>query len=400
MTTFFLPDLGEGIHEAQIVRLCVKQGDHVDVDQILLEVETDKAAVEIPSPHAGIISKLHVATSQTIKVGDPLIEYAAEEVIKAEKPIDIVPPLEKTISPVPERQTSTTAIAAPAVRKYARDKNIDLNQIAGSGPGGRIIIADIEKFLSSQTPIEIETTKISTSQDLDKWGAIKVAPITQIRKTIAAQMVKSTTTIPHVTHGDEADVTELDNIRQQLNAKTENKPKITVLAFVIKFLCLSLKKYPIFNASFDDQGGQIIYKDYINIGIAVDTERGLIVPVIRNVDKLSLKEIAEALVSISERARSNKFAIEELRGGTFTVTNVGALGGTFSTPIINHPEVAILALGKANMRLTKQGDNIENRLMMPMSLSLDHRIIDGADSARFCRDVIEQLQNPYLHLLT
>ncbi|RME37741.1 MAG: 2-oxo acid dehydrogenase subunit E2 [Planctomycetota bacterium] len=224
-------------------------------------------------------------------------------------------------------------------------------------------------------------------------------PLTQIRKTIAAQMSRSAFTIPHVVHNDEADITQLDRFRRQLNEQTGNDPKLTPLAFVIRATCLALRKFPIFNASFDEENQQIIYKEYINIGVAVDSERGLIVPVIRNADRLSLRQIAMELRSLADRIRNNRFAIEDLRGGTFTITNVGALGGVVSTPIINYPEVAILGLGRSRWMPVVRRDEIVKALMLPLNLSFDHRATDGANAARFTKELMSYLETPAKFLL-
>ena len=223
--------------------------------------------------------------------------------------------------------------------------------------------------------------------------------MSQIRKTIANQMTKSAFTIPHVTHVDEADISELDRMRAQLNEVTAGDPKITPMAFVIKAVCEALRRHPAFNASFDDENGAIVYKRYVNMGIAVDTDRGLIVPVIRNAEQLTLRGIAVELRSLAERIRSNQFAIEDLRGGSFTITNVGALGGTFSTPIINHPEVAILGLGRSRQTPVVRDGEITVATVLPLNLSFDHRATDGANAARFTREMVEYLEQPARFLL-
>jgi len=212
-------------------------------------------------------------------------------------------------------------------------------------------------------------------------------------------MARSAFTAVHVTHADEIDITELDRLRRDLNAATDNDPKMTMMTFLLRATCIALRKHPIFNASFDEDGGQIIYKDYINIGIAVDTERGLVVPVVRNADQLGLREIAMQLRSIADRVRSNQFAIEDLRGGTFTITNVGALGGTISTPIINYPEVAILALGRSRKVPVVRDDAIVPALVLPVAVSFDHRAMDGANAARFTREIAGYLETPAKFLL-
>ncbi|UCC28916.1 MAG: 2-oxo acid dehydrogenase subunit E2 [Phycisphaerales bacterium] len=414
---FTLPDLGEGISEAQIVRVLVKDGDVVTEDQYLMEVETDKAAVEIPSPYAGVVGIVHVHDGQTVHVGDVIVTFddAAEIAPTAAKPAaatvetPAAPAKEPPAAPPPRK---TTAPAAPAVRKLARELGVNLDAITGTGPGGRITRQDVERDAAAPQEMPPAPTPTAVPRrppppvtpppgiaDTDKWGPVRREPLNQIRKTIAKQMSRSASTIPHVTHTDEADITELDRMRRDLNQATNNDPKMTAMTFVIRATCMALRKYPIFNASFDEDGEQIIYKEYINIGVAVDTERGLIVPVVRNADQLSLRAIAYQLRTIADRIRATQFGIEDLRGGTFTITNVGALGGLFTTPIINHPEVAILALGRSRKVPTIQNDDIQESLVLPVNLSFDHRATDGANAARFTKELISYLETPAKFLL-
>lgn len=425
---FVLPDLGEGIAEAQIVRVLVKPGDKVAEDQYLLEVETDKAAVEIPSPYAGVIKQMHVKEGDTVNVGDVVVTFeegngAATASARAERAEARPAAPERNEAPTPARPSApaaadtsaarrTTAPAAPAVRKIARERGVDIDAIEGTGPGGRVTREDVERAVQGggKPAGSTEAGGYSLRRpapaapppgivDADKWGSVRREPLSQIRKTIAAQMSRSMYTIPHVTHCDDVDITHLERLRKQLNDATGGEPKITILTFVIRAVCMALRKFPIFNASFDEEVQQIIYKDYINVGVAVDSERGLIVPVIRNADQLTLRGIAAELRSIADRVRSNKFAIEDLRGGTFTLTNVGALGGTVSTPVINYPEVAILGLGRSReMPVVKDGQ-IQPALILPVNLSFDHRATDGANAARFTGEILSYLQTPAKFLL-
>ena len=414
---FLLPDLGEGIAEAQIIRLMIKEGDMIKEDQYLMEVETDKAAVEIPSPYAGVAKTVHVTEGQTVNVGTVIVSFddgdepVASKVTKEKsKPAKSVSAPAKKASPaIPALSPPTTAAAAPAVRKLARELGIGLDAVTGTGPGGRVTKADIERHANA-TPESVPSSPVAGRRsllpqplpgvpDVDKWGPIRRDPLNQIRKTIAKRMTQSAFTIPHVTHSDEADITALDQMRRDLNQATGNDPKLTLMTFVIRAVCLSLRKFPIFNASFDEEGGQIIYKDYVNMGIAVDSQRGLIVPVIRQADQLSLRQIAGELRSLAERIRSNRFALEDLRGGTFTITNVGALGGMVSTPIINYPEVAILGLGRSRKVPVVRNDEIVRALTLPINLSFDHRATDGANAARFAGEIMNYLQTPGLFLL-
>jgi len=443
---FILPDLGEGITEAQIIRLLVKPGDTIKEDQYLMEVETDKAAVEIPSPYAGVARHIHVKEGETVTVGSVIVTFdddgsaasaggaaksraasawagsqapvAASTAVASSAPVMVAESTAATIG-----RGKTTAPAAPAVRKIARELGVDINAIAGTGPGGRVTREDVERAKSGRSaasalggsvaapvtkgasaPAALSSrpqsaTPLPGVPDQDKWGPIRREPLNQIRKTIANQMKKSAFTAVHVTHGDDADITDLDRLRRQLNEATNDDPKLTVMSFLIRATCIALRKYPIFNSSFDEEGGQIIYKDYVNIGIAVDTERGLIVPVIRDAERLTMRGIAAALRSIAERVRTNQFAVEDLRGGTFTITNVGALGGNFSTPIINFPEVAILGLGRTRKVPVLRGGQLAEALMLPLNLSFDHRATDGANAARFTGEIIGYLQTPAKFLL-
>ena len=417
---FTLPDLGEGISEAQVVRVMVKNGEDIALDQYLMEVETDKAAVEIPSPFAGIAQQIHVEAGQTVNVGEVIVTFDGDSGPAASKksnaktkpPAAAPPPQPAPIaSPSPVTpaapQPSTTVAAAPSVRKMARERGITLSDVAGTGPGGRITKDDVERHAAGGSPAAAPAQAAASAPaaplpgiaGADKWGPTRREPLSQVRKTIAKQMARSAFTAVHVTHCDEADITELGRMRSQLNELTNNDPKLTVMSFVIRAVCLGLKKHGAFNASFDDERSEIIYKDYINMGIAVDTQRGLIVPVIRNADQLSLTGIAKALRAIAERIRTNQFGVDDLRGGTFTITNVGALGGTINTPIINYPEVAILGLGRSRKVPVIRNDEVVPATVLPVNLSFDHRSTDGANAARFATDVIGYLETPAKFLL-
>lgn len=446
---FKLPDLGEGIHEAQIISVLVKEGDTVSEDDSLMEVETDKAAVEIPSPHAGRITKLHVKAGQTVNVGDVLVTFdgegapaAKEEKPKAEsKEAKAKPhreePRDRRDGADRERARPAAAQdsrreapreadrsrpvpASPSVRRMARELNVDLHDVRGSGPGGRVLESDVKAFADGggtavQTRREApsrggredvapmtELPPVETSlPDFSKWGPIRREAVPQIRKTIARQMTRAWLSVPRVTHSDNADVTDLETMRKTYSAEQEKRGggKLTLTGVLVKALGVALRKYPNLNASFDAQANEIIYKDYVHLGIAVDTSRGLVVPVVRDVDKKSLAQISADLADVGQRARDVKFAVEDLRGATFTITNVGALGGSFVTPMVNFPESAILGVGRSGWQAWIHEGEIAKRFIMPLSLSFDHRIIDGADAARFTKELIGYLENP-LRLLT
>lgn len=428
MFEFKLPDLGEGVHEGQIVNVLVKEGDVVAEYQPLLEVETDKAAVEIPSPRAGRIAKLLVEPGQVIKVGDVMVvidetgagtpsKPAATETARTEpeakpKAASPVPAATVAAAAASEAETVVTpgrrdvpVAAAPVVRKLARELGVDIRQVPGSGPSGRVLREDVERFAGGKVPAArpMPATEPPLPQpsaeelpDFSQYGSVRREPTTQIRKTIARQMTRAWLNVPRVTHCDLADITELERCRKDYNLELrEGDTKVTMTAIVIKAIAGALRRHPMLNCSYDARSAEIIYKDYVHLGIAVDTPRGLVVPVIRDVDRKSLQELARALADVAERTRSVKFDLAELRGATFTITNVGALGGAFVTPMVNFPEVGILALGRASWQpQVVHETEIVPRLMLPLSLSFDHRVVDGADGARFTHDVIQALENP------
>ena len=461
---FKLPDLGEGIHEAAIVNVNVAEGDTVKEDQMVMEVETDKAAVELPVPFAGKITKLNVKKGDTVKVGSVLLtvdggggeaeegtekksparerpaarrddeetDQPAEEEEAARAPSRQAPPARR--APVEEAAPSRDEgpiPAAPAIRRQAREMGIDLREVHGTGPGGRIVREDLERFqLAGPTgqgrgpapktapppaerpaaerpsaPSRAPTapaaapTTAEALPDFSFWGPVRREGIPQIRKAIARAMVRSVTTIPHVTHADEVDVTDLESFRREQSEIFADKgAKLTLTAFVVKAVAGALRQFPQFNASFDDARSEMVYKDYVHIGIAVDSPKGLVVPVLRDADRKGLLTISKELKEISDKARDFKLDIAEMRGGTFTVTNVGAMGGTMATPIINWPEVAILGMGKLDLKPVVRDEQIVARKILPLFLSFDHRVIDGADGARFIRAIMGYLENP-LNLL-
>lgn len=452
---FKLPDLGEGIDEAGVVDILVSEGDRVEADQDVLEIETDKAVVPVPCPHAGVIKKLHVKKGDTVQVGSLLATLEADgeapspaeapkaEAPKEEKPqpaaapapqpepaaaapVAAEPPRREEPQPVsassPEAvldealETEVPPAASPDTRRYARELGVDIRLVQGTGPGGRITKEDVKEavrtMLSSGRPAQAVSASAAAPQpaapartpsaqptsqgeaDRDNYGPIRRTPLSRIRETIALNMARSHSTIPHVTNFDDADITELERIRKGSMADYVGDVKLTMMSFVMKAVALSLKQNPDLNCSLDLENKQIIYKDYVNLGVAVDTERGLVVPVLRDVDKLSIPQIAQALTKMAQNARAAKFAVEDLRGGTFTISNLGAVGGQYSTPIINHPEVAILLLGRSRKTPVVIDDQIQIRLLMPLSLSYDHRMVDGATAARFLNDVIGYLESP------
>lgn len=436
---FKLPDLGEGVHEGQIVRLLVKEGEPVKEDQPLMEVETDKAAVEIPSPHTGTIAKWHVEEQQLVNVGDVMVTFGsvgenasdagkasqtcatssgeASSVSRATATGNGEPRTGPTNSATATKPAGRRAPASPAVRKLARQHGVDLETISGSGPGGRITRADVEAAAKgggeTSAPTAVGAKLQATAapappirkvaelpdgkDDTDQYGEIRRVAITQARKTIAGVMAESVRTIPHVTDSDDADVTDLEKLRKGYIGQEfeESHPKLTLLPFVIRAVVRALKLYPEFNASFDHEKHEIIYHKYINVAVGVHTDRGLIAPVIRDADTLSVIELTHALAKIAHKARTASFAVNDTRGGTYTISNVGAFGGSrYSTPIITPPQVAVLALGRTRRMPWVVDGELAPRLILPLSHSFDHRITDGGPEVQFMQYVIGDLENP------
>jgi pyruvate dehydrogenase E2 component (dihydrolipoamide acetyltransferase) len=432
-TEFKLPDLGENIASGDVVSVFVSEGDVVKPGQALLEVETDKAVIEVPCPPGGRIAKVLVKKGDTVAVGQPLvvIDAAGTAPASAQPAAPAAPPApavasappaapapapaprpEPASAPVPpqpvaspspaaagrdEPAAATVEPAGPAVRRLARELGVDLARVRGTGPAGRIVREDVIAAVrqASAAPAAGRTRYESTATERDDWGPIRREQMSRMRKTIAANMARSVTTIPHLTNFDDADVTELEHLRKASAAEyAKGNLKLTALSFVIKAVSLSLKQHPGVNASVDMEKGEIVYKEYVNVGLAVDTPRGLVVPVLRDCDQLSIPQIAQAIADTAEKAKNAQYGIEDLRGGTFTISNLGAVGGAYSTPIINWPEVAILLVGRSRRMPVVHEDRIEPRLMMPLSLSYDHRVIDGAMAARFLNEVIGYLESP------
>jgi pyruvate dehydrogenase E2 component (dihydrolipoamide acetyltransferase) len=425
-TEFTLPDLGENIASGDVVTVFVSEGDVVRPGQALLEVETDKAVIEVPCPPGGRVEKVLVKKGETVKVGQPLVLLGAAGAATAAPakqapaapakpaapaaqtaPVTLPPPAPAPVAsparpqPVevevePVAATATVDPAGPAVRRLARELGVDLARVRGSGPAGRIVREDViaaVRQASSGAPAARPRSASGTERD--DWGPIRREQMSRMRKTIAANMVRSVSTIPHLTNFDDADVTELERLRKESAAEyAKSNLKLTALAFVVKAVSLSLRQHPAINASIDPEKGEIVYKEYVNIGLAVDTPRGLVVPVLRDCDELSIPQIAQAIADTAEKAKNAQYGVEDLRGGTFTISNLGAVGGAYSTPIINWPEVAILLLGRSRKMPVVHEDRIEPRLMMPLSLSYDHRLVDGAMAARFLSEVIGYLESP------
>lgn len=420
---FRLPDLGENILTADVVNVLVKVGDIIEVDQSIMEIETDKATIEVPSTVSGKVVEVLVKAGSKANVGDVVIKVETGVISSIESKADATVKQEPVESPNKEiKQESSpltgerpslhpmetdnqppilkgSAPAAPSVRRLAREIGVDINKVPGSGPYGRISMDDVKAYSKklhesySQTSGFGLNIKSETLPDFSKFGEIKKVEMTNIRKKTAEHLSYAWATIPHVTQFDKADITLLEKMRKEYNQKSDLK--LTVTAILVKIIVQALKKYPQFNSSIDMEKKEIIYKNYFNIGIAVDTEFGLIVPVIKDADKKSLSEISVELNSLAEKARNKKIGLDDLQGGCFSISNLGGIGGTYFTPIVNSPEVAILGVSRGNYEPVWNGYGVfEPRLLLPLSLSYDHRIIDGADAIRFLRFVVDALEQP------
>ncbi len=413
-TEFKLPDLGEGVEAGDVVGVLVAEGDTIEIDQGVVELETDKALVEVPSSVAGTVTKIHISAGDRVPVGSLLISVEeGEQQVSAEPEAEAPVPAPKeepastakAPAPTPSRPPAPTSNgdpipAAPSTRRLARELGVDLTQVAGSGPGGRISQDDVKAAVRDRQTGGIAPTAPVELPDFSRWGNIERQPLSKVRQIIAKNMSQAWQQVAHVTQFDRADVTDLEAFRQRNKEKTEaSGAKLTPTVLALKAIITALKTFPQFNASLDAGANDIILKHYYNLGIAVDTERGLLVPVIKDVDRKDILELALELGDISNRARTNKIGLDELQGGTFTVTNLGSLGVGEFTPIVNHPEVAIMGLGRAREEATVREGRIEPRLIMPLALSYDHRVIDGADGARFMRKIVDALENPELMLL-
>lgn len=421
--SFKLPDLGEGIHEGEVLAVLVTVGQEVNEGDIILEVETDKAAVEIPSPYTGTVDEIFVKLGDVVKVGDVMMtfsngqEAAVEEIADKAKEIVAAPTsVEATVAEVPPRKAGPVP-ASPATRRVARELGVDLRQVPPTGPAGLVTAEDVRAF-AKQGKADIEATaepstpaalsgdaqlsaiSIPTLPDFTRWGPVERVPFRSIRRATAKQMSLAWSQIPHVTSQDTVDITRLEAFRQKHKAEIEAiGGKLTLTVFALKAVATALKTYPNFNATLDTKAGEIIIKQYYHIGVAVNTDNGLIVPVVRDVDRKSIKELSIELNELVQRTRERKTKLDELQGSTFTITNAGAMGGGFFSPIINYPEVAILGMGQgrlqpAVMRKGDDGHEIVPRLIMPIVLCIDHRVLDGADAVRFLRVIIDSLEDP------
>ncbi len=426
-TQITLPNLGENIDSGDVLSILVSEGDMVAVEQDLIEIETDKATLPVPSPHAGKIVKLLVSEGDTIAVGAAILELEEVETAAAapspapepEPPQAETPPAAAAEAASPPPQLAATAptsapkskphvdtpgdgrssaAAGPAVRRLARELGVDLRRVRPSS-SGRITEDDVHAHVrsSNEQAASAATPGVTPpgTPDTDGTGAVRREKLSRLRRTIARNMFESYSTIPQLTNFDDVDVTELERIRKDSKEDYASQGiKLTAMPFLVKAIASALKQHPVVNASIDLEANETIYKEYVNIGIAVDTDKGLIVPVLRDADRKNIPQIARAVAEMSDAARSGSFTVDDLRGGTFTISNLGAIGGTYSTPIINPPEVAILLVGRSRTMPQYLDGELQPRLMMPLSLTYDHRIVDGAAASRFLNEVKGYLANP------
>ena len=412
-----LPELGENIESADIINVLVKPGDKIEKDQGIIEIETDKATVEVPSSVSGKVLEVLVKTGEKAKTGQPIIKVESsgtesiEETKRTKKEEKVEQKTETKVEEViaePEYSTERVeqppimkeaAPAAPSVRRLAREIGINIKDVPGTGPAGRISMSDVKayakKLNESRTGFVASGIKKEELPDFSKFGDVEIKPTSNVRQKTAEHLSYAWATIPHVTQFDKADITELEKLRKELNQKAKDlKDKLTMTSILAKVCASALKVFPQFNSSINLERKEIIYKKFFNIGIAVDTEFGLIVPVIKHADRKNITELARDINALAEKARSKKVSLEDLQGACFTITNLGGIGGTSFTPIVNSPEVAILGVSKGGYEPVYNGKTFEPALMLPLSLSYDHRVIDGADAARFLRWVCEVLENP------
>jgi len=455
-TEFKIPELGENVTAGDVVRVLVSSGDTLAKDQPVLELETDKATIEVPSSVSGTVKDIKVKQGERVKVGQVVLTVddaggpAAESkpsksAEKAEQKADqkkeaqaddrpkpqsaqpeaeqapaqrdegtrqkprgevveisrgartATPPVQQPPPPAPEAEREgTPAPAAPSVRRLARELGVDIRRVTGSGQDGRIVPEDVQAFV--RTAMAGGGAAAPAGQalpDFSKWGEVERKPMSNIRRKTAEHLSNAWNTIPHVTQHDKADITALEALRKQYGPQAEKAGgKLTMTAIALKVVAGAMKRFPQFNSSVDLGRSQIVYKKYVNIGVAVDTERGLLVPVIRDVDRKGILELSVELTKASEKARAGKLSLDEMQGGGCTITNLGGIGGTMFTPIVNWPEVSILGISRSAHEPVWNGQAFEPRLLLPLSLSYDHRVIDGADAARALRWMAEAFEQP------
>ena len=421
-----LPKLGESAEGGAVVSILVKEGDTVTKGQTILELENEKAVAPIPSTSAGVVTQIRVKEGDRVSVGQVLITVAeaggaapapAAAAPKAAKPAAKAAPVVRApVEAEPEVEEAADEeapaddvvesglppAASPEIRRIARELGIDLRRIRGSENGGRIVMSDVRAYVqhlikAAAAPKPARGAAVAAAPapapveqiDFSKWGEVSKKPMTSLRKTISRRMVENWNAIPHVTQFDDVDITDLMDLRKKFAPEFEKKgARLTLTSFALKAVATALKKHPIFNSSIDEVANDIVFKEYYHVGLAVDTEQGLLVPVIRDVDKKSLFQLSKDIQEVAEKARDRKVTLDDMKGGTFTISNQGGIGGAHFTPIVNKPEVAILGLGKGGYKAVVKDKKIAARLLMPIAISYDHRVIDGGTAARFTVDLI------------
>ncbi|MCA9024248.1 MAG: 2-oxo acid dehydrogenase subunit E2 [Planctomycetaceae bacterium] len=431
---FTLPNIGEGVESADIAEIHVSEGDEITANQIVMDLETEKAVVELPCPQSGTINKIHVTAGDTINVGQVLLTLSSTEAPTSKAPVKDVPANRQTKEPTPQASASSTMAAtkpsaprvpelvdaggngrgpvpaSPSTRRLARQLGVNLQQVDGSGPGGRISQDDVQEFVRQRLQGGLtahaarrELTTLAPGSlappplpDFSKFGQVDREKLSKIGRTAAENLTVSWNVIPHVTQHDRADVTDLEVARKKFSQGAgANGPKVTMTAIVMKALATCLQEYPKFNSSLDPETQEIVYKRYYHIGCAVDTPNGLLVPVVKDCDQKSIREVAGEIAELATLARDRKLPIDAMQGATCTVTNLGGIGGTAFTPIVNYPEVCILGLSRGQKELQLIDGEISERLMLPLALSYDHRVINGADAARFVATLCNMLSDPF-----
>lgn len=414
-----LPEIADNVVTGYLASVLVSVGDVIEEDQSIIEVETDKATTDIPSPFGGKITDIKVNAGDEIRVGQVIMVLEVEEAEVAEEqlapivipdvirdPIEVAPDVAPLTHPQPLPQeggeliSSILVPASPSVRRFARELGIDINRVKGNGKDGRISDEDVKAHAktviqggSGQSNLQ---TAYAEVPDFSQWGTVKNEPMSRIRQITAESTLNSWQTIPQVVQFDKADITELEKFRQMSKVQVEKAGgKLTMTVILLKISALALRQFPKFNASVDMKNKQVIHKDYVNIGVAVDTPQGLLVPVVRDADKKSLTELSIEIGQLAEKARNKKLTTEEMQGGNFTISNLGGIGGTAFTPIVYPHQVAILGVSKALMEQVYRDEKFEARLMMPLSLSYDHRLIDGADGAHFLGWICKVMEQPF-----
>jgi pyruvate dehydrogenase E2 component (dihydrolipoamide acetyltransferase) len=436
-TDFTLPELGENITGGDVVRVLVAAGDSVKKDQPVLELETDKATIEVPSSVSGTVTAVRIKQGERVKVGQVVLTFdnsaaPAKDVARAPQPESPSPAPaaapaeaasvepESVPEPKPKRgevvdirggarnapaaqpqaeaeSQGPAAPAAPSVRRLARELGVDIRRVAGSGPAGRISADDVQAFVRNAMAGGVPAGAPSSLPDFSKWGEVERKAMSNIRRKTAEHLTHAWNAIPHVTQHDKADITALEALRKQYSPQAEKAGgKLTMTAIALKIVAAALRKFPQFNSSIDIARNELVLKKSIHVGVAADTERGLLVPVIRDVDRKGIIQLAAELGAASDKARSGKLSLDDMQGGGFTITNLGGIGGTSFTPIVNWPEVAILGISRGAREPVYVDGAFEPRLMLPLSLSYDHRVIDGADAARFLRWVADAFEQPFV----